>query len=154
MQDSDRLEHQAEVFGSMFLLAQHLARRADAAMEPVDLTTKQWLLLVILVKRFAGETPTLSAVARQYGSSRQNVKQIALQLESRGYLRLAPDPMDRRALRLHLTEKVSALDEPQERQRQADLLHELFAGLADGELTALRAILRRWLGTVEPSRPE
>lgn len=154
MQDTERLELQAEIFGSLFLLTQHLARRADAAMESVDLTTKQWLLLAILVERLAGETPTLSEAAQWYGSSRQNVKQIALQLESRGYMRLVPDPRDRRALRLQLTDKVSVLDEPQERQRQADLMGELFVGLADPELTGLCELVRRWLRAVAPSSHE
>ncbi|HEY9855293.1 MAG TPA: hypothetical protein V6D05_06110 [Stenomitos sp.] len=150
MNDTERLEHQAELFGSLFLLTQHLARRADAAMEPLGLTTKQWLLLAILVKRFAGQTPTLTEAALWYGSSRQNVKQIALQLESRGFLRLVTDPKDKRVLRLQLTEHVRLLETPQEHQRQVDLLTGLFAALSDPDLARFLELVRRELAAIAP----
>jgi len=150
MNDTERLERQADLFGSLFLLTQHLARRADTVMEPVELTTKQWLLLAILVKRFAGQTPTLTEAALWYGSSRQNVKQIALQLESRGYLRLVTDPKDRRALRLQLTDRVRRLETPEEHQRQADLLNGLFAALSDPELARFLDLVRRELAAIAP----
>ena len=39
------------------------------------------------------------------GSSRQNVKQLALKLEEKGFLNIQKDKQDARALRLKLTEK-------------------------------------------------
>ncbi len=143
----------AEVFGSVFLLAQYLARRGDEALEPLGLTTKQWLLLAIVARRFPGQHPTLTEAALWYGSSRQNVKAIAGQLEVRGYLRLEADPEDRRALRLHLTRKASVFDAPAEAARLAGVLGELLAGFDGEDLTTLRALLRRWLGAVSPSPP-
>ncbi len=143
----------AEVFGSVFLLSQYLARRGDEALAPLGLTTKQWLLLAIVARRFPGESPTLTEAALWYGSSRQNVKAIAEQLESRGYLRLAADPSDRRALRLHLAPKAKVFDEADEAARLARVLAELLAGFDGGDLATLRDLLRRWLGVVSPSEP-
>ena len=37
----------AEVFGQVFVLAQHLTRRTNAELEPLGLTTSQWLLLAV-----------------------------------------------------------------------------------------------------------
>ena len=141
----------AEVFGSVFLLSQYLARRGDVALEPLGLTTKQWLLLAIVARRFPGESPTLTEAALWYGSSRQNVKAIAQQLEARGYLRLAADPADRRALRLHLTGKSKVFDAPDEAARLSRVLAELLAGFDGKDLVTLRDLLRRWLGVVLPT---
>jgi len=141
----------AEIFGSVFLLSQYLARRGDEALEPLGLTTKQWLLLAVVARRFPGESPTLTEAALWYGSSRQNVKQIAQQLEQRGYLRLAPDLADRRALRLHLTAKARVFDAAEESARLARVLADLMAGLGGADLARLRDLLRRWLGVVSPS---
>jgi DNA-binding MarR family transcriptional regulator len=143
----------AEVFGSVFLLSQYLARRGDEALEPLGLTTKQWLLLAIVARRFPGESPTLTEAALWYGSSRQNVKAIAQQLEARGYLRLAADPADRRALRLHLTGKSKVFDAAAESARLAGVLAELLAGFDGKDLITLRDLLRRWLGVVSPTGP-
>lgn len=150
MLNERRIELQAELFGTLFLLTQHMARRADAAMEPVGLTTKQWLLLAILARKEGEVAPTLSEAAQWYGTSRQNVKQIALQLESRGYLKLVIDPEDRRVLRLRLTEQVSRLDLPTERQRQANLLASLFGGLSDPELAHCVDLILRQVRAIAP----
>ncbi len=141
----------AEIFGSVFLLSQYLARRGDVALEPLGLTTKQWLLLAIVARRFPGESPTLTEASLWYGSSRQNVKAIAQQLQVRGFLRLAADPEDRRALRLHLTPKARVFDAADEAARLARVLAELLAGFDGHELVTLRDLLRRWLGVVSPS---
>jgi DNA-binding MarR family transcriptional regulator len=141
----------AEIFGTVFLLSQYLARRGDEALAPLGLTTKQWLLLAIVARRFPGQSPTLTEAALWYGSSRQNVKAIAQQLEAKGYLRLAVDPVDRRALRLHLTAEAAVFDEPDESARLAGVLNELMAGLDGGDLATLRELLRRWLGVVSPT---
>ena len=143
----------AEVFGSVFLLAQYLARRGDEALAPLDLTTKQWLLLAIVARRFPGEHPTLTEAALWYGSSRQNVKAIAEQLQARGYLRLESDPADRRALRLHLTRKAGVFDAPDEAARLAGVIASLLDGFDGADLTTLRDLLRRWLAVVSPATP-
>jgi DNA-binding MarR family transcriptional regulator len=143
----------AEIFGSVFLLSQYLARRGDEALAPLGLTTKQWLLLAIVARRFPGEDPTLTEAALLYGSSRQNVKAIARQLQTRGFLRLAADPADRRALRLRLTGKARVFDAADEAARLARVLAGLLAGFDGSELVTLRDLLRRWLDVVSPASP-
>jgi len=141
----------AEVFGSVFLLAQYLARRGDEALASLDLTTKQWLLVAIVARRFPGGSPTLTEAALWYGSSRQNVKQLAKQLEGRGYLRVVPDVADRRALRLQLTPKAGVFEAPDEAARLAAVLAEMLAGFDGRDLATLRGLLRRWLRVVSPA---
>lgn len=151
MVNADTQQTQAELFGSVFILAQYLTRHTDAALEHLGLTTRQWLLLVILSKRFPEETPTLSETAAVFGTSRQNVKQIAQQLEARGYLRLVADPKDRRALRIKTTAKVAVFDTPREAARAQAVMDRVFSGLQADELGQLLKFVRRWLAAAAPS---
>ena len=136
--DRSRLEDEA--FGLLFVLTQHLGRRADDALVPFGLTSRQWLLLAVLSR--SAQPPTLSEAAAVYGTSRQNVKQIGLQLAARGYVRLEADPADARATRLVLTEKVAEFDDPAAVAAQRALVGGVFAALSDDELGALESAAR------------
>ena len=153
MLDDELREARAEIFGSVFVIVQHLARRADAELADLGLTARQWLLLAVLTKWFPGRSPSLSEAAERYGSSRQNVKQIALGLEARGYIRLVPDPADARATRIELTERVGVFAEPAMVARAEAMLADACAGLSPDETLALRDLVRRWLAGVTQSRP-
>jgi len=72
-------------------------------MKEYGVTTKQWFLLVIIESLF-DNPPTMKEVAKEMGSSHQNVKQIALKLEQKGLLILEKDKRDARATRLKLTD--------------------------------------------------
>jgi len=141
----------AEVFGQVFVLAQHLTRQTNAELEPLGLTTSQWLLLAV-ISHHQGEAPTLSEAAATYGTSRQNVKQVARQLVNRGYLELRTDPADARAIRLHATAKVAeSFDSPAARQNEQQLFDTIFEGLDATDVAALEHLLGRWLGNLIPT---
>lgn len=140
-----RLETRSEAFGYTFVLVQHLARRMDALLEPIGLTSRQWLLLAVLDKWFPGRDPSLSEAAARYGSSRQNVKQIALGLVARGFLRLEPDPADARTTRLHRTPRVAEFARPDAVAQSVEFLSAVFDGLTDDETDRLRELIARWL---------
>lgn len=148
--DDDLLQPASDAFGGVFVLAGHLTRLTDEGLAGWDLTTRQWLLLAVLAKGFPGHAPSLTEAAQAYGSSRQNVKQIALGLEARGWLRLVADPHDGRAIRLELTGRVAVFDEPEGRSRGRDLLETAFAGLTRDEILDLRRLVGRWLAGVAP----
>jgi DNA-binding MarR family transcriptional regulator len=150
--DDELLAARAEIFGSIFVVVQHLARRADAELAVVDLTTRQWLLLAVLTKWFPGLSPSLSEAAEKYGSSRQNVKQIALGLEAAGFVRLVPDRDDGRTTRIELTERVGVFDEPDMVGQASAMLADACAGLSAEETLTLRDLVRRWLAGVANAR--
>jgi DNA-binding MarR family transcriptional regulator len=141
---SRRTDLESEAFGLLFVLTQHLGRRADEALVPFGLTSRQWLLLAVLSRSV--QAPTLSEAASAYGTSRQNVKQIALQLAARGYLRLEQDPADARATRVVLTDKVADFDAPQAVAAQRALLDDVFTALSEDELAALESAARATVG--------
>jgi DNA-binding MarR family transcriptional regulator len=155
MTDDELLATRAEAFGSLFVLMAHLSRRADTELADLGLTTRQWLLLAVLTNGFGAYSPSLSEAAEKYGSSRQNVKQVALGLESRGFVRLVPDPTDARTTRIELTDRVRDFDEPPMVRRTDAMLGDAFAGLTPVETRDLLALVRRWLaGLTTPTAGE
>lgn len=149
MTTRQRLEAQAETFGTVFVLVQHLTRRANAALADWGLTTRQWLLLAVLDKQFPAGDPSLTEAAAAYGTSRQNVKQIALGLESGGWLHLETDPSDARTTRIVRTEKVQRFDEPDGVARSTALLDDVFDSLTTTQVRALRDLTTTWLTALE-----
>jgi DNA-binding MarR family transcriptional regulator len=152
--DDELLGAASDAFGRAFVAVSHLTRLADAALAEWDLTTRQWLLLAVLARGFPGRAPSLTEAAAAYGSSRQNVKQIAIGLEARGFLRLAPDERDGRTTRLVPTDRVRVFDEPEGVARARSLLASAFDGLARDEVLTLRDLLGRWLTTLGRTSPE
>lgn len=114
MDKSDELYKQKQIFGGLFLLSNKLQVILDKSLAIHDMTAKQWFLTAV-IEEFFDSPPTLSEVAKIIGSSRQNIKQIALKLEEKGFLSLEKDEKDKRAIRLRLTNKS----------------HEFWTGLQD-----------------------
>ncbi|MFH1853598.1 MAG: MarR family transcriptional regulator [Candidatus Neomarinimicrobiota bacterium] len=136
---SDRLTNMASIFGSVFLLAQRWQYLGDQFLAADGLTTKQWMLLAVLEKLFDAP-PTMTEAATAFGTSRQNVKQIALKLEQRGFLKLAPDHADRRILRLVVTEQSRQYWTGRVDQDQA-YMSSLFLELEDEDLNDFARII-------------
>jgi len=57
----------------------------ERELKEYDVTAKQWLLTAVLANSF-DNPPTIKEVAREMGSSHQNVKQLALSLNKRACL--------------------------------------------------------------------
>jgi DNA-binding MarR family transcriptional regulator len=152
--DDELLQAASEAFGSTFVVVGHLTRLTDEGLAGWDLTTRQWLLLAVLVRGFPGRAPSLTEAAAAYGSSRQNVKQIALGLEARGWLRLEPDPRDGRTTRLVTTERVGEFETPGGAAQGRALMAAAFEGLERAEVLALRDLVGRWLAAVARTHPD
>ncbi|WP_069997219.1 MarR family winged helix-turn-helix transcriptional regulator [Cellulosilyticum sp. I15G10I2] len=118
------------IFGSIFLLANRLQVLGDRWDS--DITMKQWFLIV-MIAQFKESPPTLSEVAEFMGSSRQNVKQLALKLQKRNFLCIEKDAKDSRALRLLLTEECQEFFLKRQEREQA-FLAELYKGISETRL--------------------
>lgn len=73
---------------------------ADRTME--EISWKQFFAIICV--NLCKEPPTIRELAEIMGSSHQNVKQILLKLEKKGFAVIAADPDDRRKQRVELTE--------------------------------------------------
>ena len=123
-----QLEDRTFVFGSLFVTANLLETLLDRVFASYGITSKQWLLLITIQSLFE-DAPTVSQVASAMGSSHQNVKQVALNLERRGFLRLEKSERDARATRLVVTDACRAFNE--ETQQAGDaFMKEVFSDVS------------------------
>ena len=103
MSKLEMMGDQKYLFGLIFIVANRMDTLLQREFNQLDITTKQWFLSVIIDNLF-DKPPTIKQVAKEMGSSHQNVKQVALKLEQKGLLILEKDKRDARATRLKLTE--------------------------------------------------
>ena len=127
-----------ELYWGLFVLVQHLSRRMDARLARLGLTSRQWLLLAVIQKFFPASHPSLTEAADRYGTSRQNVKQIARGLERMGWLRIESDAKDARTSRLVLTDRIDVFAAPELIAEGTDFLHAVFADATEHDLGRLR----------------
>lgn len=144
----DGMEDQTFVFGSLFLTANLLETLLDRAFAPHGITVKQWLLLITITSLFR-EPPTVKQVAEAMGTSHQNVKQVALNLEKGGFLRLLKDEHDARVTRLVTTEKCRTFGE-ETSQAGSAFMEEAFAGVDAADLRGARStLLALWQNAIK-----
>ncbi|MDX9871067.1 MAG: MarR family transcriptional regulator [Clostridia bacterium] len=133
------LKEKAYIFGMIFMLSNKLQILGDKT-DPL-LTVKQWLLLAGVL-RCESNAPTLSEIAAQIGSSRQNVKKTASILARAGYVLMNKDADDARVLRISLTN--TCLEHLKKRDKMEQrFLEKLFAGFAPEELSLLSQAIQK-----------
>lgn len=142
--DENTIEKQRYIFGSIFLLSNRLQTIGDRYLK--DITTKQWFLMVV-IGQFGDHEPTLSEVAKEMGTSRQNLKQIATKLQDKGFLRIRKDENDSRILRLSITEKSEKFWEGRI-QQDIDFINNLFVGITPKELDEVYSGFNKILNNV------
>jgi DNA-binding MarR family transcriptional regulator len=133
------MEEKAYIFGAIFTLSnklQFLGDKIDA-----KLTVKQWLFLAGVLK-CDSDAPTLSEIAARIGSSRQNVKKMALILEKQGFVLMEKDDRDARALRIRLTDACKAHLKQRERA-ESRFIEALFCNYEAKELSLLSEGLKK-----------
>lgn len=86
--------------------ARALARRFDAVLQPLDLTSGQFSLLMSLNRP---EAPSIGSVAALLAMDRTTLTANLKPLERRGLVKIAVDKEDRRSRRLVLTAAGRAL---------------------------------------------
>jgi DNA-binding MarR family transcriptional regulator len=91
---------QAYIYGGIFGLSNKLQLLGDKFDS--NISTKQWFLIAVIAS-FNDGAPTISMTAERVGSSRQNVKKMAVILEKKGFLTIVKDKDDSRIQRLELT---------------------------------------------------
>ncbi|MBR3834484.1 MAG: MarR family transcriptional regulator [Lachnospiraceae bacterium] len=76
--------------------------QAMADNDMKEISWKQFFAIICI--DMCKESPTVKELAEIMGSSHQNVKQILLKLEKKGFVRIAVDEKDKRKQRIELTE--------------------------------------------------
>jgi DNA-binding MarR family transcriptional regulator len=135
-----------EVAGRLLLCAAHLERAIVAALEPFKLSFGDFDVLNTLRRRGdkAGTNPSGLAQSSLITTGAMTARLD--RLERARLIRRAPDPADRRAVRVHLTEEGERLAEPALHAVIAadkNFLEPLSQGQRDSVASALRQLLLR-----------
>jgi MarR family transcriptional regulator for hemolysin len=114
-------------------LARRWRWRLDRRLASLDLTEARWAVLLQISR--AGDAPSQRQLAEFVGIEGATLVHILNGLESQELIERRPDPMDRRAKTVHLSDKATNLIT--EIEAIADQLRmELTDGLSEGDLQA------------------
>ncbi|MBR3468253.1 MAG: MarR family transcriptional regulator [Lachnospiraceae bacterium] len=91
---------QAFLLGLLSAFDNRYQAAADAYLK--EITWKQFFAIICI--NLCKEPPTLNELSDVMGSSHQNVKQILLKLEKKGFVATIPDENDRRKQRIYVTD--------------------------------------------------
>lgn len=136
-----------DTFAKIFLLNNKLQYIIDKELQKDQLTTKQFLLIAAVERAFEAP-PSLKEVANVLGTSHQNVRQIADQLERKGFIALEKDPEDRRVTRLNVTEKNRRYWDSRAGEHEEVLLG-LFDYLSEEEIVFLHSTVNKMLSSLD-----
>ncbi|MBQ7147281.1 DNA-binding transcriptional regulator, MarR family [Pseudobutyrivibrio sp. ACV-2] len=114
---------------------------ADAYFK--EITWKQFFAIICI--NLCKEPPTLNELSDVMGSSHQNVKQILLKLEKKGFVSTSPDEKDKRKQRIFVTDKCNEFLEKNDNNGQQSLyiIGRIFDGIDDKSLqTTIQTIMK------------
>lgn len=104
----ENINDQEYIFASMLLIANKMDTLLERSLSKYNITAKQWFMLIVTVNAFK-ESPSIKEIAKVMGSSHQNVKQLALKLESKGMVLLEKNKKDLRTTKVILTKECFEL---------------------------------------------
>ena len=131
---------------SVLIVANRMDTLLERELKEYDVTAKQWFLTVFVDNSF-DKPPTIKEVAREMGSSHQNVKQVALKLEQKGLLVLEKDKKDARVTRLKLTDQSYKFSQITQ-SKAATFTQALFKGIEKDDMSKVRAVLQKMLSNL------
>lgn len=126
------------MYGSLFTVANRIQAAGDKYLK--DITMRQQFLLSCL-NLFDDYNPTLHELARVFGSSYQNIRKIAKQLEDEGYLEIRKDSLDRRKLRIILNKEKFSEHQEVMKEDCSNFSNALISGVSEEEITIFKNTL-------------
>lgn len=130
--------NQYVLFGGTFILANKLQSVADK--KSIGLSTKQWFLMRNLQDLSTESPPTITMLAKETDTSRQNVSKMLSTLQKQGYVILRDSEADRRSQTVEMTIKGKEMLE-QMAGRSTYFFAELFNGISGEEIEAAAKVV-------------
>jgi DNA-binding MarR family transcriptional regulator len=122
----------------LYGLTRRLRRAQAERLAPLGLTPAQERALRIITR--SEQPPRMTELADHLGIAPRSVTTVVDALEEAGLVRREVDPRNRRAIRLHLTDRgIAVRDELRQARRQA--AEDLFAPLSAADRKALGELL-------------
>ncbi len=114
---------------------------ADAYFK--EITWKQFFAIICI--NLCKEPPTINELSDVMGSSHQNVKQILLKLEKKGFISTVSDEKDKRKQRIFVTDKCRTFLEQNDNNGQQSryVIGRIFDGIDEKSLqTTIQTIMK------------
>lgn len=102
---------------------------ADSKMR--EISWKQFFAIICI--NLCKDNPTVKELAEIMGSSHQNVKQILLKLEKKGFVRITIDERDKRKQRIELTDYCKEFCERNDEMTMS-IMKKMFRGISEEQL--------------------
>ena len=102
---------------------------ADKAMG--EISWKQFFAIICI--NLCRENPSIMELAGIMGSSHQNVKQILLKLEKKGFVQMVTDEKDKRKQRIEITDYCRTFCEEND-DAGNQIIKKMFEGISDEQL--------------------
>lgn len=129
---------QAFMLGLLSAFDNRFQACADKFFEKI--TWKQFFAIICI--NICKEPPTINELSDVMGSSHQNVKQILLKLQDKGFVNMIPDAKDKRKQRIVLTKECMDFCEKNDEQSQ-QIIWKIFDGINEDQLlTAIKTIMQ------------
>ena len=111
---------------------------ADSTMK--EISWKQFFAIICI--NMCKEKPTVKELAEIMGSSHQNVKQILLKLEKKGFIEILADETDRRKQRIVTTKKC--MDFCNKNDKASEIkMNQMYEGITEEQIiTTIQTILQ------------
>lgn len=129
------------LLGLMSAFENRFQAMADNIMK--EISWKQFFAIVCI--NMCKEPPTLRELSEVLGSSHQNVKQILLKLEKKGFVSFITDPDDKRKQRILVTDSCrDFLEENDNNGKQSQyIIGRIFDGVDEKDLiTTIQTIMK------------
>ena len=104
---------------------------ADSMMK--EISWKQFFAVICI--NLCKEKPTVRELAEIMGSSHQNVKQILLKLEKKGFVSISADENDKRKQRIELTDYCMEFCKKND-EMTTNIMQRMFDGISQQQLQA------------------
>lgn len=134
------------LFGGVFILANKLQFVGDKMVD--GLSTKQWLLIRVMMDLPSDPPPTIMQIVRDMDSTRQNVTKMLEKMERDGLVTIEDNDSDRRSRRVRITE--SGLHQARQTAENAQgFLKRLFEGIDPDEIDVAGRIVLKMLDNLK-----
>ena len=132
---------QAFLLGLLSAFDNRFQAAADAFFK--EITWKQFFAIICI--NLCKEAPTINELSDVMGSSHQNVKQILLKLEKKGFVTTVVDEKDKRKQRIIVTDQARTFLEENDNNGQQSqyIIGQIFNGISDKNLqTTIQTIMK------------
>ena len=111
---------------------------ADNVMK--EISWKQFFAIICI--SMCKEPPTINELSEILGSSHQNVKQILLKLESKGFIKFQEDKQDKRKQRIAVTQKCLNFCQ-KNNETSSQIMQKMFEGISEKDIqTTIKTIIK------------